>query len=75
VQLGEITFGKWADHLKLNRACIYSWLTNNFWYTNFPAYQLGHLRFRFTLTTGAGEFDPEAAQAFARGVGLGLVTT
>ena len=75
MQLGEITFGKWADHLKLNRACIYSWLTNNFWYKNFPAYQLGHLRFRFALTTGAGEFDPEAAQALARGVRLGVVTT
>jgi len=61
VQLGGITFGKWADHLKLNRVCIYSWLTNNFWYTNFPSYHLGHLRFRFTLTTGVGEFDPDAA--------------
>jgi len=75
VQLGEITFGKWAEHLKLNRACVYSWLMNNFWYTNFPGYQLGHLRFRFTLTTGIGEFDPAAAEAFARGVRVGLVVT
>ncbi|MCD6361408.1 MAG: hypothetical protein J7M38_11180, partial [Armatimonadetes bacterium] len=72
VQLGGLTFGRWADHLELDHAHIYSWLTNNFWYTNFPGYQLGHLRFRFVITTGGGEFDSHAAEAFGRAVRVGL---
>jgi len=73
VQMGEITFGKWADRLSINRGCIYSWLTNNFWYTNFPGFQFGHLRLRFSVTTGSGAFDAEAAESFGRGVRVGPV--
>lgn len=72
VQLGEITFGRWADHLSINRACIYAWVANNFWYTNFPGYQLGELRFRFAITTGAGSFDADAATAFGHAARVGL---
>lgn len=59
VQLGQLNFGKWSDHLALPRGCLYSWLTNNFWYTNFPGYQLGELTFDFTLLAGSGELDSE----------------
>jgi hypothetical protein len=73
VQLGEITFGRWADHLTINRGCLYSWLTNNFWYTNFPGYQQGRLVFRYALTTGAGPLDLASAEAFGRAARVGLV--
>lgn len=72
VQLGEITFGRWADRLRITRGAIYAWLTNNFWYTNFPGYQLGRLSFSFALTTGAGALDPDAATAFGRAARVGL---
>jgi len=75
VQLGDLTFGRWADHLALNRACLYSWLTNNFWYTNYPGYQLGRLRFRFALATGTGDLDRSAAESFGRGARVGLVVS
>jgi len=72
MQLGAITFGRWADHLRLDRACLYSWLTNNFWYTNFPGYQLGELTFRFAVAVGGGEFDPEHVQRLADATRVGL---
>ena len=73
VQLGEITFGRWADHLRMSRSAIYSWLTNNFWYTNFPGYQLGELSFRFAITTGTGRLDTAAATRFGEAVRVGPV--
>ncbi|HJN15563.1 MAG TPA: glycoside hydrolase family 38 C-terminal domain-containing protein, partial [Armatimonadota bacterium] len=73
VQLGDITFGRWADELPLAGARFYSWLTNNFWYTNFPGYQMGHLRFRFTLTTGSGALEPEVAERIGRQARVGIV--
>ena len=75
VQLGEITFGRWADQLRINRGCMYSWLTNNFWYTNFPGYQLGRLESSFALTTGTGELDVAAAEALGRANRVGLVVS
>jgi hypothetical protein len=72
VTFGQLTFGQWLDHLQLTRGCLYSWLLNNFWYTNFPGYQLGELHFRFALTTGAGQLDGQAAVAFGRQVRQGL---
>jgi len=71
VQLGEITFGKWADHLRITRGAIYSWVANNFWYTNFPGYQLGRLQFRFAIATGEEALDADAAVEFGRGVRVG----
>ncbi|MBU0609346.1 MAG: hypothetical protein KKI08_15780, partial [Armatimonadetes bacterium] len=72
MQLGAITFGRWADHLRLDRACLYSWLTNNFWYTNFPGYQLGELTFRFAVAVGTGEFDHTHVQRLAEATRVGL---
>ncbi|MCE5237907.1 hypothetical protein LLH23_05385, partial [bacterium] len=72
MQLGALTFGRWADHLRLDRACLYSWLVNNFWYTNFPGYQLGELTFRFAIATGAGSFDQDRARQIAEATRVGL---
>lgn len=72
VQFGQLNFGKWSDGLQLTRGGLYSWLLNNFWYTNFAGYQLGDLTFRFAVTTGAGELDVAAAAEFGRQVRVGL---
>lgn len=72
VQFGQLNFGQWSDKLRLSRGCLYSWLLNNFWYTNFPGYQLGDLSFCFALTTGTGDLDRAAATEFGRQVRVGL---
>jgi len=72
VQLGAITFGRWAEHLQLERACVYSWLTNNFWYTNFPGYQLGEFTFRYAIAAGPGAFVAHEVQHIADIVRTGL---
>jgi alpha-mannosidase len=72
MQLGALTFGRWADHLRLDRACLYSWLTNNFWYTNFPGYQLGELTFRFAIVTGSGALDHTHVQHLAEATRVGV---
>ena len=41
IQVGDIHTGKWAKRLQVESGHIYSWLMNNMWYTNFPAYQEG----------------------------------
>ena len=71
MQFGQLNFGKWSDGLQLTRGGLYSWLLNNFWYTNFAGYQLGDLTFRFAVTTGAGELDVAAAAEFGRQVRVG----
>ena len=72
VQLGALTFGRWADHLDLRHGHLYSWLLNNFWYTNFPGYQHGRLTFRYAITTGAGQLDLGAAERFGEAARVGL---
>jgi hypothetical protein len=70
--LGQLSLGQWADHLQMTRGCVYGWLTNNFWYTNFPAHQQGELRFRFSLTAGVGDLDLQAATEFGETVRVGV---
>jgi hypothetical protein len=70
--LGQLSLGRWSDHLQMTRSCLYGWLTNNFWYTNFPAYQQGELRFRFSLTAGTGNLDLQAATEFGETVRVGV---
>ncbi len=72
MQFGDITFGRWAEHLTIGRGCLYSRLANNIWFTNLPAIQLGHLRFRFAVTTGTEEFDASAAEALGNTARVGL---
>ena len=57
--------GKWADHLEFDNGHVYSWVMNNYWYTNFCAYQTGEIPFRYRLTSYPGRFDSVAATRFA----------
>ena len=69
---GAMNFGRWSDHLRIDRACLYSWLANNFWYTNFPGYQLGELTFRFAVAAGSGKYDAGHVARIAEAVRVGL---
>jgi hypothetical protein len=72
VQVGQFNFGKWSDHLSLTRGALYAWLTNNFWYTNFPGYQHGELTFDFTIVAGGGDLDLEHVARVGEAVRVGV---
>jgi alpha-mannosidase len=53
----------WLRRLQ-SSATIYSWATNNHWYTNFPLSQEGKLRFRYRILPHKGAYDAAAANRF-----------
>lgn len=66
VQLGEIQTGKWLHNLDLKESTIYSWLFNNYWWTNIPASQGGwNYRFRYSISSSEGA--PTRLDAFRCG--------
>jgi alpha-mannosidase len=60
---GDIVRADWPAEFQPKSSAIYSWLMNNYWGTNFPAWQGGDFIFRYAITTSA-EFDPAAATRF-----------
>lgn len=69
VAFGDIVRGNWPTEFKPSSSAIYSWLMNNYWGTNFPAWQGGDYTFRYVLTSGTA-VDPAAATRF----GIGAMT-
>jgi len=56
VQLSEIQTGKWLHSLDLSKSTIYSWLFNNYWWTNTPASQGGwNYNFRYAVGSENGD--------------------
>ena len=51
VQFGDINLGKWQDTLKIDNPHVYSWIMNNYWFTNFRASQQGEFKWRYALTS------------------------
>jgi len=72
VQVGDINTGKWQRRLKTRNGHVYSWIMNNMWFTNFPAYQEGAATFAWSITTHADGFDGVQAAAFAHSARVGL---
>ena len=71
-QVGGIHTGKWQKRLAVGNGHVYSWIMNNMWFTNFPAFQEGVVTLAYALTSQAGAFDRAAAQAFASSVRQGV---
>jgi hypothetical protein len=63
VAFGDIVRGNWPMEFKPKSSAIFSWLMNNYWGTNFPAWQGGNYTFRYVLTSGA-MVDPVAWTRF-----------
>jgi hypothetical protein len=61
VQLGDFTFGANQETAGPRRALLLGWATNNYWETNFRAYQPGLVSARYRLLPHAGPFDEAAA--------------
>jgi alpha-mannosidase len=52
VTLTDINRGKWPTHLEIVNGHIYSYVMNNYWFTNYRAQQGGQFKFRYSITSG-----------------------
>jgi len=60
VAFGDIVRGNWPTDFKPKSSAVFSWLMNNYWGTNFPAWQGGDYTFRYFLTSGTAVDAAEA---------------
>lgn len=64
VQLGDFHFARNLTRFELKRAMLLGWVTNNYWETNFRAYQPGKVRGCYWLLPHCGGFDEAMAHRF-----------
>jgi hypothetical protein len=50
--LGDIVRGKWSTELDPHRDTFFSYVMNNYWWTNYVAEQGGDFTFRYVVTSG-----------------------
>jgi alpha-mannosidase len=65
VQLGDFHFAHNQQDVRLERAMLLGWATNNYWETNFPGAQPGVVTARYVVQPYAGEFDEACAHRLA----------
>lgn len=80
-QFCDFNMGKFERNFKPTNTWLYSWVMNNYWFTNFRAYQEGAFSWSYQLTSTSdttnayatqyawGERNPFAARAFTQGSG------
>jgi hypothetical protein len=51
VQLGDLNLGKWQPITQVDKSHVYSWVMNNYWFTNFRASQEGEFKWSYYLTS------------------------
>jgi hypothetical protein len=61
VNFGDIVRGEWPKEFQPRSSILLSWLMNNYWGTNFPAWQGGDYTFRYVMTS-ASKADPPALE-------------
>ena len=52
ITLGDVNRGAWPSALELRDGTLFSYVMNNYWYTDTPARQGGHFTFRYALASG-----------------------
>lgn len=62
VQFGDLNFGKWQDILRTPKTDIYSWVMNNYWFTNFRGIQEGEFSWTYFLTSSRDTSNSSATQ-------------
>lgn len=50
--LTDINRGKWPEHLEINNGHVFSYVLNNYWFTNYKASQGGEFKFSYAITSG-----------------------
>jgi alpha-mannosidase len=53
VQLGDFNLGKWMPITRIAKPYVYSWVMNNYWFTNFRTEQEGEFKWNYYLTSTA----------------------
>lgn len=61
-QMGGITTGLYQYQKKYEKPHVYSWVMNNYWTTNFRAFQEGEFRWNYYLTSSADASMGKAAK-------------
>ncbi len=65
VQVNGINTGKWQEELPAHNGLVMSWVTNNYWFTNFPASQWGKVTYRYSLSGYPESFNARLSSEFA----------
>ena len=69
VQLGDLNLGKWQPVTRVEKPHVYSWVMNNYWFTNFRTEQEGETKFDYYLTS-----TRDTSRTFATRFGWGSRT-
>jgi hypothetical protein len=62
VQFGGLNFGKWQELASIEKPHVYSWIMNNYWFTNFRATQEGEFRWSYYITSTKDTTNTQAAR-------------
>jgi hypothetical protein len=73
VQLGDFNLGKWMPITQIAKPYVYSWVMNNYWFTNFRTEQEGEFKWHYYLTSTKDRSTATAAR-FGWGSRVPLVT-
>ena len=60
VQLGDFNLGKWQPVTRVEKPHVYSWVMNNYWFTNFRTEQEGEFRWHYYLTSTGDTSNSQA---------------
>jgi hypothetical protein len=64
VEFCDITTDHWLKQLPLTNQTLFSYIMNNYWFTNYRAGQGGRLEFRYAITSHGGGYDAARASHF-----------
>ena len=73
VQLGDFNLGKWMPVTQVAKPHVYSWVMNNYWFTNFRTEQEGEFKWHYYLTS-TKDRSTATATRFGWGSRVPLVT-
>lgn len=62
VTLGDINRGAWQEHFDQRRGTIFSYVMNNYWFTNYRAGQGEHFHFRYVITSAPSTDAPRLSR-------------
>ena len=64
ITLEDINRGLWPESIQIRNGSVFSYVMNNYWYTDTPAQQGGRFIFRYALTSGP-DVSPTQATTLA----------
>jgi len=73
VQLGDFNLGKWMPVTQIAKPYVYSWVMNNYWFTNFRTEQEGEFKWHYYLTS-TSDTSTATATRFGWGSRVPFVT-